>query len=72
MYLLMILQGAELLGTLVVQGLELALKIKAIFKLPSDEFTVNIKHLADEAILTDEATMALVQAWREKNGLPPL
>lgn len=61
-----------LLQVLFVESIELALKIKALLTLESDDVQVNIKSLADQAIAADDRAMALVNQWRAENGLAPL
>lgn len=68
--IVVILQLAGLVIPMIVPTVEAAFKIKSLFELDPDA-KVNIITLTGEAIRADDATIAAVNVWRAKNGLPP-
>lgn len=69
--LLTVLQGINLLFTVVIPDIAIALHIKSLFDLNPD-FTVNVTTLSGDAITADNMLIANVNVWREKVGLLPL
>jgi hypothetical protein len=69
--LVTILQLGQMLVSFIVPTVEAALKIKSHFEL-SPDYTVNVTNLSGDAISSDDATIANVNAWRASVGLPPL
>lgn len=66
-----ILQGINLIASFIVPTIQDAMKIKSLFTLNPD-YTVNVVNLSGAAITADDATIANVDAWRAKHGLPPV
>lgn len=69
--LLTVLQGVNLLFTVIIPDIATALHIKSLFDLKPD-FQANVTSLTGDAISADEAVISEVNAWRAKNGLAPL
>jgi hypothetical protein len=69
-----IYQLANLLGAVILPGIETALKIKATLESLGPEFKANIHQLGDAALLADKETIDKVNGWLTANGfdaLPP-
>lgn len=69
--LLEVLQGINLLFTVIIPDIATALHIKSLFELNPD-FTANVTSLSGDALTADDAVISKVNAWRAKNGLPAL
>lgn len=68
--ILTILQGTQLLGVITNVGLDLALKIKALFSSLGNDITVNIHSIDATAVAANNDTIALVNEWLASKGLP--
>lgn len=64
----MIYQGAQLIGTLVPLAIDAALKIKLLLEQGND-YRVEIREMAEEAVAVNDETLLLIEAWRKQNGL---
>jgi hypothetical protein len=64
----MIYQGAQLIGTLVPLAIDAALKIKLLLEQGND-YRVEIREMAQEAVAVNDETLLLIEAWRKQNGL---
>lgn len=69
--LLEVLQGINLLFTVIIPDIATALHIKSLFELNPD-FTANVTSLSGDALVSDDAVISQVNAWRARNGLPEL
>lgn len=70
-FLLKIMQGTALVGTILAATAEIAARLKTQLELDPD-FSVNVISLTTEAIKVDDDTMAVINTWREAKGLGPL
>ena len=70
--LVTILQGTNLLGVLTNVGLELALKIKALFSSLGNDITVNIHQVSATTVEANNDTITAVNEWLVANGRDPL
>jgi hypothetical protein len=64
-----LLQIVELGLTEIVPIMELAAKMKSIFKLHPN-VAVSIQNLASDALQADDDTLKMIAAWQKKHGLP--
>jgi hypothetical protein len=69
--LVTVLQGVNLLFTVIIPDIATALHIKSLFDLKPD-FTANVTTLSGDAIAADDAVIAKVNDWRAAHGLPAL
>lgn len=69
--LLSILQGVNLLFTVVIPDIATALHIKSVFDLNPD-FSANVTTLSGDALTADDTVIEKVNVWREAHGLPAL
>ena len=67
--LTILFKGQTVLNALNV-GVETAMKIKALLRLDPD-FEVNIEQLSTKALEVNQDTMAQIDQWRRRVGLPP-
>ena len=68
--LTILFKGHTILNAINV-GVETAMKIKALLRLDPD-FEVNIEQLSTKALEANQDTMAQIDQWRRRVGLPPL
>lgn len=68
--LTILFKGRTILNAINV-GVETAMKIKSLLALDPD-FEVNIEQLSTKALEANQDTMATIDQWRRRVGLPPL
>jgi hypothetical protein len=71
-YLLLITQAGAAIGSLLVTGVDVAVRIKHAMELASPDVKVNIHASAEQAIASDDETQQIINAFRAEQGLPPL
>ncbi len=65
---LLILQGINLVGTLLPSTLQAALDLKKIFENSGSDYTTQIQVFQDGALKSAEDTVALIDEWKKANG----
>jgi hypothetical protein len=63
-----ILQGINVVGTLLPSTMEAALAIVKMFQNSGTDFTVQVAALQDGAIKSSQETIDLVDGWKKANG----
>jgi hypothetical protein len=66
--IVLVLQGLQVVGTLLPASIEAALKLKSILEVDGSDFTVQIQTLQDGALKSAEDTMAVIEAWKKEHG----
>ncbi len=65
---LMVLQGINLVGTLLPSTMQAALDLQKIFAASGSDFTTQIQVFQDGALQSAEDTVTIIDAWKKENG----
>ncbi len=65
---LMVLQGINLVGTLLPSTMQAALDLQKIFAASGSDFTAQIQVFQDGALQSAEDTVTIIDAWKKANG----
>lgn len=65
---LMVLQGINLVGTLLPSTLQAALDLQKIFAASESDFTTQIQVFQDGALKSAEDTVTIIDEWKKANG----
>lgn len=70
-WLITILQGTNLIASVLTSTAESAARIRSLYELDGDK-QVSVRKLLDEALDATDETMDAINAWRASKGLVPL
>ncbi len=65
---LLILQGINLVGTLLPSTIQAALDIQKLFAASGSDYTTQIQVFQDGALKSAEDTVAIIDEWKKANG----
>ncbi len=65
---LLVLQGINLVGTLLPSTIQAALDIQKLFAASGSDYTTQIQVFQDGALKSAEDTVAIIDEWKKANG----
>jgi hypothetical protein len=66
--ILLVMQGLQVVGTLLPSSIEAALKLKTILEVDGSDYTAQIQTLQGGAIQSAQETLDIIAAWKKANG----